>query len=409
MAYPRQRVYLSIQAWWGFFSHLLSQKLLVGLSLQKFEQAFADFIGVKYAVAVPSGRKGLQNALHALNLSPGAEVVIPAFTYPAVPFVVEEMGYTIRFVDVELTSFGIDISALEKLLKTSNNIEAIIPTHLYGVPCNIEAIQTLCKQYKLYMIEDCAHCGETYVNGHKTGSFSDIAYFSFETSKSINTLGGGMLTTSSTVLAERLSALQAQGNKNSSKHLFKRLLKSTFEALVTQAQLFNLFIYPALRAVDLLTKNDDTISKKYIGKDISLKGRTFAYSNYQAWLGLQQLDRLAEITSYRVKNAHYLSKQLQQHTPCHKTISDLHKPNWLLFSIRVKNKELLASKLLKQGVDTKRDYMRDCSELFIKDKDQKSYFKNAQSLDKEVLHLPCYPELKESDLKYISETVIDNL
>jgi len=405
MAYPRQRVYLSIKAWWAFVSHLLSNKLFKGPSIQQFESDFANLIGGKYAFTVPSGRKGLQNALDALDLTPGAEVIVPAFTYPAVPFIVQQSGYTLRFVDIEMTSFGIDPIALEKLLSTTEKAEAIIPTHLYGVPCNIEKIQEISKQHHLYIIEDCAHCGITTINNKKAGSFSDIAYFSFETSKSINTLGGGMLVTSQPLLAEKLKNLQNNADSGSIKHLIKRLLKSSFEALVTQPLLFSIFVYPALRLINSLTQSDDVVSKKYIGKDITLKGRTFSYSNYQAWLGLQQLKTLQSITQNRLNNANYLLQQLQAHVHCQTTVNTQHQANWLLFSVLVKNKEKFASKLLTRGVDSKRNYMRDCSQLF----EQKNHYPNAAQVDQELLHLPSYPELSESDLSFISQHLLDCL
>ena len=404
MAYPRQRVYLSIKAWWGFISHLLTGKLFTGPSIQQFEQNFANLIGSKYAITVPSGRKGLQNALYALDLTPGAEIIVPAFTYPAVPFIIEQSGYKIRFVDIEMTSFGIDPIALEQLLTTTDKVEAIIPTHLYGVPCDIEKIQQISQQHGLYIIEDCAHCSISTINGKKTGSFSDISYFSFETSKSINTLGGGMLVTSQAQLAEKIKRIQSHADNGSLSHLIKRLLKSSFEALVTQPLLFTLFVYPALRLINSLSKSDDVVSKKYIGKDISLKGRTFAYSNYQAWLGLQQLPTLESITQSRVNNANFLLQQLQDHIHCQSTINANHQPNWLLFSVLVKNKEKIAAQLLTKAVDTKRNYMRDCSVLF-----SHTHYPNAAKLDSELLHLPCYPELKQADLSIISQQLLDCL
>jgi perosamine synthetase len=401
MAYPRQRVYLPLRAWRGFFSHLLTGKLFSGSSIQQFEKLFANLIGAKYAIAVPSGRKGLQNALAALNLTPGAEVIVPAFTYPAVPYIIQESGYNIRFVDIDMLTFGIDPIALEKLLSSNTKAEAIIPTHLYGVPCDIEIIQKISKQHGLYIIEDCAHCGITSVNAKNTGSFSDIAYFSFETSKSINTLGGGMLMTSQPELAEKLRNIQNKADKGSITHLLKRLLKSSFEALVTQPILFSLFVYPALRLINLMTQADDVVSKKYIGQDITLKGRTFSYSNYQAWLGLQQLTDLKIITQRRVNNANYLLQQLKTHIQCQSPLNIQHKPNWLLFSILVKNKEKIASILLTKGIDTKRNYMRDCSQIF-----KKGGYPNAARVDQELLHIPCYPELSEQDLSTISQQLL---
>jgi len=242
MAYPRQRVYLSPNTWKSFFSHWVSGHLTKGPSITLFEEKFAKFVGTKEAIAVPSGRYGLQLILQALQLDDDAEIIVPAFTYAAVPFVIKEMGYQVKFVDIELTTFGIDPESLKAAI--SDKTRVIIPTHLFGIPCNIEAIKEIAKRNGLVVVEDCAHCGSAAIKDKKMGTYGEISYFSLETSKCINTLGGGMLTTSNQALAKQIRSQLNHCQQPQKRQILKRLLKCSFEALVTHPLLFNLFVYP---------------------------------------------------------------------------------------------------------------------------------------------------------------------
>jgi len=403
MAYPRQRVYLSPNTWKSFFSHWFSGQLIKGSSIKLFEEQFAEFIGCKEAIAVPSGRYGLQLILQALDLEEDAEIIVPAFTYPAVPFVIKEMGYTVKFVDIELDSFGINPESLKAVINEKTQV--ILPTHLYGIPCNIEAIRDIADKYQLILVEDCAHCGSANISNKKMGTFGIISYFSLETSKCINTLGGGILTTSNQFLAKKIREQLDHCQPASKRQIFKRLLKNTFEALVTYPPLFNLLVYPALRILAKVKGPDDLLSKTYIGQDITLSGRNRRYSNFQAWIGLQQLQHFDERNQQRISNAEKLFELLREKVHCQQPINEKAQANWLLFSILLKDMSQVAVSLLEKGIDSKRYYMRDCSLLFQAD----GQFPNASRADQELLHLPCYAELKNSDLEYITHHLLEQI
>lgn len=403
MAYPRQRVYHTPGSWKSFFSHWFSGHLIEGTSISLFEERFAAFIGSEEAIAVPSGRFGLQLIIEALDLDPEAEIIVPAFTYPAVPFVIKEMGYQVKFVDIEVTTLGIDPKALQEAI--NENTRVIIPTHLFGVPCNIETIQEIAQLNRLVVIEDCAHCSTAQIEGKKMGTYGDIAYFSLETSKCINTLGGGMLTTSNLDLADKVRTQLQQCEPPRKRQILKRLLKGSFEATVTYPPFFNLLVYPALCILAKVKGPDDLLSKTYIGQDITLSGRNRSYSNFQAWLGLQQLNNLSHRNQQRIENAEYLLNKLADKVHCQTVSHDKTRANWLLFSILLKEMNQVAVALLTHGVDSKRYYMRDCSLLFHAE----GQYPNASRADQELLHLPCYPELTCEDLDYIANQLLEQL
>jgi len=380
----------------------MSGHLLKGPSIKLFEERFAEFIGCQEAIAVPSGRYGLQLILEALELEKDAEIIVPAFTYPAVPFVIKDMGYTVKFVDIELDTFGIDSEALKAAINDKTAV--VIPTHLYGIPCNIEEIRDIANRYRLKLVEDCAHCGTANIDNKKMGTYGDVSYFSLETSKCFNTLGGGMLTTSDTILANKIRQKLNQCPPPKKRQILKRMLKCSFEALVTYPPLFNLAVYPALRILAKVKGPDDILSKTYIGQDITLSGRNRAYSNFQAWIGLQQLENFQQRNQLRIENAQKLRHLLQDKIHCQSTLGEKTEANWLLFSVLIKEMNTVAVSLLEQGVDSKRYYMRDCTLLC----NAEGQYPNASRADQELLHLPCYAELNNGDLEFIANQLLDN-
>lgn len=399
MAFPRQRINLPRTSWLTAFTYLIKGTLIDGPEIEEFESKFAEFIGAKFAITVPSGRAGLKSILDGLQYEPGEEILVPAYTYPIVPFVVKSMGYRLKFVDIEIPSLSIDPVKLEKAI--SKNTKAVIATHLFGVPCKIEEIIQIAKAKDVDVIEDCAHACGASVDNVKTGNFGRCSYFSFETSKCINTLGGGIITTSDPNVASRIRANRSELNKAATSKIFKRLLKNNFEAIVTHPTIFSIFIYPMLKMAVRWKNTIDVIGSAYVGADITMSGRMEMFTNYQARLGLQQLNNITQINEKRTHNAQSLVKALQTHILCHKPVSLNHHPNYLLFTILIRDMAKTAVDLLKVGIDTKRHYMSNCSAIY----DTGENFPNAVRADHEAIHLPSYPELSQSEIEKIASCV----
>ncbi|MBF0370592.1 MAG: DegT/DnrJ/EryC1/StrS family aminotransferase [Magnetococcales bacterium] len=399
MAIPRQRVLLSPASWPMVLGELLTGGLIEGDQVGVLEERFAQYIGSRHAIAIPSGRAGLKYALESFDLEPGAEIICPAFTYPIVPFVIEALGFRPRFVDIRLPELGLDPELLAQAITPQTR--GIIPTHLFGVPCDIEPIMAIARDKGLRVIEDCAHCCGAKVGDTLAGAFGDVGYFSFETSKCINALGGGMLTTSDDQLAEKLRHARDQGSLPKTSKILKRLAKSTFEALVTLPPLFSLGVYPALRLLSMVKKSEDVLGSAYVGSDINMKGRSDQFTNYQARLALPQLEGITALNAERTRTAQSLSQALSGALPIHAPVAPHHTPNWLLFSALVPNLGEMSHKLLAQGIDTKRHYMRDCTAIFTTD----DHCPTSQRADRELIHLPSYPGLSEDNLQRIAATL----
>ncbi len=174
-----------------------------------FEEEFAKYIGVKYATTVSNGTLALHLALMALGIGKGDEVIVPTFTYIASANAVKYTGAEVIFAEVLEDSWQIDPEDVKR--KITDRTKAIMPVHLYGHPCDMEAIMDVAKQYRLFVIEDCAEAIGSEYEGKRVGSFGDIAAFSFFGNKTITCGEGGMVLTDDKTLFERAVHLKGQG------------------------------------------------------------------------------------------------------------------------------------------------------------------------------------------------------
>jgi len=184
-----------------------------GKYITKFEERFADFCGTRYGVAVSNGTVALHLALTALGIGAGDEVIVPALTFVATAAAVRYCQAKPVFVDVELLTWNMDLAKVEAAITTKT--KAIIPVHLYGMPCRMDAIMALAKERNLWVVEDGAEAHGAEFLGKKLGSWGHVGCFSFYGNKIITTGEGGMVVTDDEELNSRLRVLRDHGmNQN---------------------------------------------------------------------------------------------------------------------------------------------------------------------------------------------------
>jgi perosamine synthetase len=181
----------------------------IGPYIDRFEDAFARFVGVKHAIAVSNGTVALHLALHALGLGPGDEVIVPDLTFAATAHTVLQTGAVPVFVDVEPDTWCIDPRAVERAI--SPRTRAIVPVHLYGHPADMTALSALARAHDIHLIEDAAEAHGAKVGDVMVGALGKAATFSFYGNKIMTTGEGGMVTTDDTAFAERCRALKDHG------------------------------------------------------------------------------------------------------------------------------------------------------------------------------------------------------
>ncbi len=183
---------------------------ILGQEVKTFEEEFAAFLGVKYAVGCGSGTEALHLSLAACGIGTGDEVITVSHTAVATVAAIELTGATPVLVDVRPDCLTLDPNTLGRAL--TSRTKAIIPVHLYGQAADLNSIQSFARQHGLRVIEDCCQAhGATY-SGRRVGCFGDLGCFSFYPTKNLGAVGdGGMVVTNDPELAERLRLLREYG------------------------------------------------------------------------------------------------------------------------------------------------------------------------------------------------------
>lgn len=205
---------------------------------RQFEQHMEQFLGVKHALGVASGSDALLLSLMALPIRSGDKVIVPAFTFFATAGAVSRLGATPVFVDIDPLTYNLDINQAEDLLQNQPDIKAIIPVHVFGLPCDMLRIMSLAEKYNLYVIEDACqainadvqlvsvHEGGKGPTGPgcapvtaKAGTVGHTGCFSFFPSKNLGCYGdGGMVVTNDDELAGKLRMLRVHGSRTKYYH-----------------------------------------------------------------------------------------------------------------------------------------------------------------------------------------------
>lgn len=190
-----------------------SGKLILGPSVKNFEDAFAQYCGVKYGVGVDNATNGLFLSMKALGIGTGDEVITVSNT--AVPTVaaIAATGAKARFVDIKPKTYLMDVEQIESVI--TEKTKCLLPVHLFGQCVDMDPLLALAKKYNLSVIEDCSQShGATY-KGHKAGSMGDLGVFSFYPTKPLGGYGdGGMVLTNNEMLNAKLKRLRFYGMEN---------------------------------------------------------------------------------------------------------------------------------------------------------------------------------------------------
>ncbi len=160
-------------------------RVVEGPHLTAFEEAFAQRVEAAHAVTASFGRMAFYYLLRAMEFPPGSEIVLPALTFWVVPEVARVAGLRPVFADVDPRTFTLDPAALERAI--TPRTRAVVPTHLYGLPCDMEAIMEIARRHGLTVIEDCAHALGATWRGRPVGTIGDAGFFSFQLLKPLNT------------------------------------------------------------------------------------------------------------------------------------------------------------------------------------------------------------------------------
>ena len=190
---------------------LENTQFILGPNVQAFETEAASYLGAKHALSCASGTDALHLALAAAGIGPGDEIITPTFTFIATAEAIRYVGAQPVFVDIDPQTFNLDPNLIAKAI--NERTRAILPVHLFGQPANMPEIMSLAKQHNLLVIEDCAQSFGADINGVMTGNFGLAGCHSFFPSKNLGCYGdGGMVTTNDDEIANKIRVLRNHGS-----------------------------------------------------------------------------------------------------------------------------------------------------------------------------------------------------
>lgn len=185
---------------------------VMGKKLEAFEKEYAAFNNTNYSIGVSNGLDALHLALKALNVTKGDEVIVPSNTYIATVLAASYVGATPVFVEPDVSSYNINPANIEAAITSKTKV--IMPVHLYGQACDMDAIMAIAKKHNLFVVEDNAQAHGATFNGKITGSFGNANGTSFYPGKNLGALGdAGAVTTNDETLAYKISMLRNYGSE----------------------------------------------------------------------------------------------------------------------------------------------------------------------------------------------------
>ncbi len=199
-----------------------SGRLVAGDEVRAFEEAFAAYLGVRFAVATSSGTTALQIALEALGVGTGDAVVTTPFTFVATSNAILHAGARPVFVDIDARTFNLDPNLVEEAVRRER-AKALLVVHLYGLPADLPALAGIAARTGTLLIEDCAQSHGAGVGNRKAGTFGHAAIFSFYPSKNMTTGEGGMVVSMDEAVARRAALLGNVGQNGAEEYLYESI------------------------------------------------------------------------------------------------------------------------------------------------------------------------------------------
>jgi dTDP-4-amino-4,6-dideoxygalactose transaminase len=284
-------------------------EFIQGPQVVEFERAFEQRAGRGAAIATAYGRIAFYYMLEALDLPPGSEIIVPSLTFWVVPELARVAGLKVVFADVDPRTFNVDPDSVERLV--TDKTRAIVPTHLYGLPCDMDRLLDIASRHNLVVLEDCAHSlGATY-KGRPVGTFGTGALFSFQTLKPLNCYGGGMALVHDAALAAKVRHIVEALPWPSEKRVSDRLLTGKLQRIFVKPWVFSISLFPVLWLSSLIDANPDVyLWEKIRSLDPLPEQYTERFPNVQAAIGLEALKRLDGWTAQVQANAEYMNRAL---------------------------------------------------------------------------------------------------
>jgi perosamine synthetase len=372
----------------------------------EFEEAVATSAGTQHALAFTYGHAGFLALLQALNLTQ-AEIILPAYTCAIMAEVVVATGNIPVFVDINPTNFNMDPATLKFAITAKTR--AIVATHMFGYPCDVDAIREVAGGEQIFIIEDAALMFPVSTSA-STWLRGDAGMFSFGPGKPLFTIRGGVVVTNDSHLYEKLRSYRDRKmNRLPPKQWAKRwgllmihylLTKDAFHNLAGRFNLSKDTLYQLARSGRVAHKGSAPSASSLPG-DYATR-----YADFQARLGLTQLAKADFILSRRRSLAKRYDELLQQ-IPGLAPAPIVDGACYSLYTVRVTDRDRISfrPKMRARGIETGHTFNYALCQLAKYRPYVQSFYPNAEQASREVVNLPAHPALTEKQIQFISSNI----
>jgi perosamine synthetase len=373
-------------------------ELARGPAIAEFERRFAARLGVEGGIATSYGRMAFYRIVEAYAFPPGSEIVVPALTFWVIPELARVAGLRVVFADVDPITFTLSPAALERAI--TPRTRAVVPTHLYGLPCDMDAILAIAARHRLVVIEDCAHAlGATY-RGRPVGALGDAALFSFQTLKPLMTFRGGMAIVRDPAIRARVRAAIERDPWPTERQLEHTLQLGRLETAFMRPGVFTYTGFPILLAASLWRGRPDVYLWEKIRSLSPLPPEyTRRYTNVQAAVGLAGLDHLDAWTEATRRHARLLDAALASRGGG-PYVPPGREHVYYQYSVYVPDRDAFVRGALRRGVDVEIVHMDVCPRLPL----FATFSVDAPGADRaaEAVQLPAYASLADRDVERVA-------
>jgi dTDP-4-amino-4,6-dideoxygalactose transaminase len=372
-----------------------------GAGRSDFEAALADRVGARYGIAFAYGRSGVIASLKALGLTQ-AEVIMPAYTCVVMAKAVVASGNHPVFVDIDLANYNMDMSALKRALTSQTRV--VIATHMKGYPADIDAIRATVGDERVIILEDCAQGLPTSSAG-STKLCGDLGLFSFGPGKPTCTVQGGVIVTNSSDLYARIKAYRDKEMEGSSAKVWaKRWAWFLSSYVVFRQRTYGFLSRYRYRANPFgNTGLGFDPSPGALPNDMAMR-----YANFQARIGLAQLNKLDVMLAKRRALARLYDQELRDVTSIHPA-PIIEGATYSFYTLRVPRRDEggFKRRMASCGVSVDPSYEYVLPYLRPYQSFAREEYPRAVQAAREVINLPCYPHLQDSQARYIAACVRD--
>ena len=381
-------------------------QLIEGPHIAEFEKAFAERLGISNAVATSYGRMAFRYLLQAFDLPAGSEVIFPALTFWVVPEIARMSGLTPVFADIDPHTFTLCPESFEAAI--TEHTRMVVPTHLWGLPCDMGPIIEIAARHNLIVIEDCAHALGASYQGHEVGTMSHAAFFSFQTLKPLNSYGGGMAVTRHAPIAQRVRAFAENEPWPSLKEMRWNLFRGRVQRISTRPNTFTWTLFPvAWMASHLKVDASAWLWESVRPLDRLPPEYHRRYANVQAAIGLEGLQYFDEWTTRTQAHAARMDRALSGVPGVQVPVVPRDRTHvYYQYCAYVPDRDAVARDCIRRGVDVETLHVDVCTRLNLFGAPRSSPGADRAA---QAVQLPVYESLTNEQINRVAQVVVESL